>query len=242
MSVQDSFAMIHKSRIPDAAKRGHLFEMGVTRLAEWWISFFEVTPTGHLRSRTFNDVQSELIEKGLIDAVEDVKGKGRYQQLDDDDDMEVIRSEKSLMKHALQRFGSRDVSAQLFTALCRALGIPARLVASLQSVPWQSSVGKPKNTSSTAKQGKGKEKAPSVTDGEHTGEADSDMEEVPVPSHHFPGEGERLDGSSSRKGKKKAKPAIKLRATKSKVQTLGSSQIPSTSLNMLDLEKLVQIS
>ena len=237
--------MIHKSRIPDAAKRGHLFEMGITRLVEWWTSFFEVTPTGHLRSRIFNDVQSELIEKGLINATEDAKSKGHYQQLGDHDeyeDMEVLRSEKSLMKHALQRFGSRDVSAQLFTALCRALGIPARLVTSLQSVPWQSSIGKPRNTVPTARQDKGKGKATSVTDDEQAGEASSDMEEVPIPVHRFPGEGERLDGGSTRKGKQKAKPAIKLRPTKSKGQTLGSSQIPSTFLNLSNLKKSMQIS
>ncbi|KAH9020525.1 hypothetical protein EDB83DRAFT_2432244 [Lactarius deliciosus] len=48
------------------------------------------------------------------------------------------------MKHALMCSGSRDVSSQLFTAHCRALGIPTRLVVSLRSVPWQTNVGRPK--------------------------------------------------------------------------------------------------
>jgi hypothetical protein len=36
----------------------------------------------------------------------------------------------------LQRSGSRDMAALIFVAIVRALGIPARLVSSLQCVPW----------------------------------------------------------------------------------------------------------
>ncbi|KAH9924252.1 uncharacterized protein BXZ73DRAFT_50599 [Epithele typhae] len=143
--------MITKSRIPEPAKRGRLFESAIERLVQWWAhDFFEVTPTGHIRSRTFNDVQKLLKPTSKPDP----KGKGKRRATDDDDgvddeerygiDGEKIRGEKSLMKHALMQKGSRDTSAQLFTALCRALGIPARLVVSLQSVPWQAGVGKPK--------------------------------------------------------------------------------------------------
>ncbi|KAI0064088.1 Rad4-domain-containing protein [Artomyces pyxidatus] len=231
LHIQNQFAMIHKSRIPEAAKRGHLFEMGVTRLVEWWANdFFEITFSGHIRSRTFDDVQAELLSKGYIDDLspEKNKGKGKARQPnwddyedEDEDEGELIRSEKSLMKHALQRFGSRDVSAQLFTALCRALGIPARLVVSLQSVPWQASVGKPKTAS---KSRKGKEKA---TDSDaQDNEEDDDMEEVEI--SEFPGDGQRIDGggtTSKGKAKAKGKPkyVVKLRKTKSKGQTLGSS-------------------
>lgn len=140
--------------------------------------------------------------------------------------MEVVRSVKSLMKHALQRYGSRDVSAQLFTALCRALGIPARLVVSLQSVPWQASIGKPKPKPKPKTNGKGKEKA--IPKDEDEGD---DMEEVDIPSAsgYLPGDGQPLNGNSSSpatkgKGKEKAKPVIKLRKSKSKGQTLVSSR------------------
>ena len=60
MSIQNSFAMIHKSKVPEATKRGRLFESSVTRLAEWWSGMFEIEPTGHIRSRTFEEVQEQL--------------------------------------------------------------------------------------------------------------------------------------------------------------------------------------
>jgi xeroderma pigmentosum group C-complementing protein len=96
-----------------------------------------------MRSRTYLEVERErlLLEKKKEKA-KDIKGKGRASKDDDDDKEEDyshsdrLRSVKSLMKHALLRSGSRDTSAILFTALCRALDVPARLVVSLQSVPW----------------------------------------------------------------------------------------------------------
>ncbi|SCV74639.1 BQ2448_7668 [Microbotryum intermedium] len=49
---------------------------------------------------------------------------------------EIVNGPHSLAKYALLRRGSRDVSAQLFTCLCRALDIPSRLIFSLQPVDW----------------------------------------------------------------------------------------------------------
>ncbi|KAK7690125.1 hypothetical protein QCA50_006774 [Cerrena zonata] len=171
LSLQNSFTMIHKSRVPDAVKRGRLFESAITRLVEWWIEFFEVEPTGHIRSHTFEEIQKKLSS--------DPKGKGKAVDLDLDDG-EVIRSAKSLMKHALMKKGSRDTSAQLFTAMCRALGIPSRLVVSVQSVPWKASIGKPKPPTKKRKatpKGKGKE----VDRGDQDDDDDMDMEEVSIP-------------------------------------------------------------
>lgn len=172
-------------------------------------------------------------------------GKGKARAVDsDDDEGEVIKSEKSLMKHALMMRGSRDTSAQLFTALCRALGIPTRLVVSLQSVPWQAGIGKPKpqlkktkvggkDVGASASVSKGKQKA--TQDGED--EDDMEMEEVEIPGtpagkgrsregSAFLGPGQRLDGGSAApvngdvKGKQKAPPVIKLR--NSRGRKLGS--------------------
>ncbi len=179
--IQNSLAMIHKSRIPDDVKRGYLFEQAVSRLASWWAdTFFTVKPTGHLRNRTFEDVQRVLLSKGSID----VTGKGKAKALPEDVDLledlfednqvEIVRSAKSLMKHALMRSGSRDVSSQLFTALCRALDIPARLVVSLQSVPWQTNVGRSK-TPAKQKVSNSKGKAVELRNVEDNSE---DMEEV----------------------------------------------------------------
>lgn len=183
----------------------------------------------------------------------DRKGKGKayqgpveldveaWQDGEDEEEWEVVRSEKSLMKRALQRYGSRDVSAQLFTALCRALGIPARLVVSLQSVPWQAGVGKPKTKPKPkTKDAKGKGKERVSVDGQEDGEEGGDMEEVDIPSAggYFPGDGQTLGGGSSSpaangkgKGKEKTKPVIRLRKSKSKGQTLASSRPPSAFLS-----------
>ena len=172
LPIQNSFAMIHKSRIPDDVKRGYLFEQAVARLASWWAgTFFNIKPKGHLRSRTFEDVQHHLCSKGLVS----IKGKGKekalpqdvdpLEDLFEDEELEIVRSEKSLMKHALMQSGSRDVSSQLFTALCRALGIPTRLVVSLQSVPWQTNVGRSKTpTKQKGSDSKGKSVEPRVTE------------------------------------------------------------------------------
>jgi xeroderma pigmentosum group C-complementing protein len=201
--------MIHKSRVPDHNKRGRLFEAAVTRLAEWWMAtFFSVLPTGHIRNKTFEENKRELALRG--NAIFDDE---------ESDNGERIRSPNSLMKHALMQSGSRDTSAQLFTALCRALEIPARLVVSLQSIPWQSGVGKSKSkTADPAPGQKGKQKARDSDLSE-----DSDFEGTRTTEALLQAE---VDGNlsdsclgepstrRSAKGKGKAQPVIKLRKTK----------------------------
>lgn len=224
LNLQNAFASITKARVPEAVMRGRQFEAAITRLAEWWSSNFEIEPTGHIRSRTFADVQKLVI-------VPDPSGKGKGRAVDltldddDDEDAELIRSEKSLMKHALQKRGSRDVSAQLFTALCRALDIPARLVVSLQSVPWQAAIGKPKaptkkkaKTTPDAGKGKGKGKAKAAASDAEEDDSDTDedddMEEVSIPADG----GQRIDGKTpspnNAPAKKKVPPVIRLRKSK----------------------------
>ncbi|THH01924.1 hypothetical protein EW026_g851 [Hermanssonia centrifuga] len=231
LTIQNAFSVIHKSRIPEAVRRGRMFESALNQLADWWYKTFTVEPTGHIRNRTYTEVQEVLAARS------DLKGKRRAKDEDEgEDEEEVIRSEKSLMKHALMRRGSRDTSAQLFTALCRALGLPARLVVSLQSVPWQAGVGKPKPSAKKKGDKKGKAKA---TQDEENEDDDMEMEEITVPSspalsgkekatelETFPGGGRRLDGSNTPsadkgKGKQKAAPVITLR--KSRGQKLGSA-------------------
>ncbi|KAL4250566.1 transglutaminase-like superfamily protein [Abortiporus biennis] len=245
MALQTSFAMITKSKFPDAARRGQLFEAAIERLAKWWSESFQILETGHIKSRPYEEVQKELEDKGLIPKKNDPKGKGKARAIEiddfDEDDGEVIRSEKSLMKRALIRRGTRDVSAQLFTALCRALGIPARLVVSLQSVPWQAGVGKPK--ASTKKKavvkGKGKQKA----EGEGEDEDDMEMEEVDIPqSPPAKGKGKATPmressstPSPNAKGKQKAPPVIKLRKSKGP-QTASSSPTPIRQVSPHPLE------
>lgn len=236
--MQNSFAMIHKSRIPDDVKRGYLFEQAVSRLASWWAdTFFTVKPTGHLRNRTFEDVQRVLLSRGLVDVTGKGKAKALPQDVDpleglfEDDQVEIVRSPKSLMKHALVRSGSRDVSSQLFTALCRALGVPARLVVSLQSVPWQTNVGRPKTPAKQkASNTKGKAVAPREVE-----DSSEDMKVVVSPQNEYSsGDNLQVGGDATSKtssakpnGKGKSSYPITLRKTKSSGQRLSSSNPPS---------------
>ncbi|KAF8955950.1 hypothetical protein BDZ97DRAFT_1854167 [Flammula alnicola] len=211
LNLQMAFGAIHKSRVPDQHQRGRMFERAMEGLTNWWANtFFEVIPEGHVRNRTFDEIQRRLEVRGL--------------HIKDEDDPEATLDFQSLMKHALMRSGSRDTSAQLFTALCRGLGIPARLVVSVQSVPWQAGVGKPRPQYERKPKGKGKEIIV------HENEAE---EAVGGPSgSHWDQEGldsgRRLDGGSvppkseKAKGKQKAKPVVKLRKTKSKGNVLGA--------------------
>lgn len=179
--------MIHKSRIPDQNKRGRLFEAAVDRLVTWWCeTFFSVTPTGHIRSRTFEEVEDEISLDSEPGASEP-----------DDSGYERIRSVESLMKHVLMERGSRDTSAQLFTALCRALDIPARLVVSLQSVPWKSKVGKPAPKRDSSK-GKDKPQQKTADDCKNLETDDQNEVNIAVPPSKDKGAGSRLPNSFSK--------------------------------------------
>ncbi|KAK0243924.1 hypothetical protein EDD85DRAFT_806100 [Armillaria nabsnona] len=227
MSIQTSFAMIHKSRVPHQTKRGRMFEKALDTLVKWWYeSFFEVLPEGHIRNRTFDFVQRRMPLDSQMQTAEECPLDTETLQDILDDDVERIKSPKSLMKHALMQCGSRDTGAQLFTALCRGLGLPSRLVVSLQSVPWQAAVGKPKPKYD-------KKKKNSQVKVPEDGEVD---DETPIASTSasslnggtFKGEGQRLDGapvgkSDKAKGKEKAKPTVNLRKTKSKGNVLGAA-------------------
>lgn len=223
LHLQNAFGVIHKSRVPDQNQRGRMFERAIEALNSWWAeSFFEVVPEGHIRNHTFDEIQQKLEIRGLhVKDEHDPDAILDEDILQDiiDDEVETIRSSKSLMKHALMRSGSRDTSAQLFTALCRALGIPARLVVSVQSVPWQASIGRPKPKYERKPKGKGKE----IVLPENEVEGSS-----PSASESWSQNGRRLDGepvpqkSEKAKGKEKAKPVIKLRKQKSKGNVLGA--------------------
>ncbi|PWN42133.1 Rad4-domain-containing protein [Ceraceosorus guamensis] len=73
--------------------------------------------------------------------------------------VEAISCPADLQHRAELRQGSRETSAQMFCCLCRALGIPARLVISLQVAPWSAGAAKVATTQGTrekATKGKGK--------------------------------------------------------------------------------------
>lgn len=122
-------------------------------------------------------------------------------ETESEDEGEIIRSCKSLQKHVLLQEGSRDVSAQLFTALCRALDIPARLIVSIQSVPWKACLGK-----DSVKAVERESPQPQI---DRKGKAKA----------IFPGVGQTLSGRTPEKVS-----SVKLRKQRSQGRTLRQSQ------------------
>ncbi|KAF9154904.1 hypothetical protein DFQ26_009914 [Actinomortierella ambigua] len=84
-------------------------------LALWWKDSFVVTGP-EIQNKEFLD--PEVV--GLDAVVPDVH------------EYDIIKRRKDLQRRLLNRYGSSDVCSQLFTAICRALGLKARLVESLQ--------------------------------------------------------------------------------------------------------------
>lgn len=143
LHYQLAFSSLTPSNIPDPIERSRKFDKALKSLIDWWRITFQVDYSlKTLLTTPFADVQEDLNRKRY-------KGKGKERdkgETNTSNNYEVIRSEKSLQKRALQMKGSRDMSAQLFTALCRALNVPARLVTSVQAVPYRvqsQSVSKP---------------------------------------------------------------------------------------------------
>lgn len=85
---------------------------------------------------------------------------------------ESFKKRKSLQRRLLNRNGSSDVCSQLFTAVCRSLGLRARLVESLQACTFKVTLPKDETAkfgadasmSSASSSKKGKKKKEVVLD------------------------------------------------------------------------------
>lgn len=145
---------IPPSRYPDPVQRSRLFLAALQELAIWWANEgFEVSDTTlGIRTRSWDEIMDIVDSLPRLVQADTGKGKGKQRASDDAGEDpaheafitalgqggERIRTVKSLMKKALQGAGGRDTSAQLFVALCRSMGLGARLVVSLQPVQWKS--------------------------------------------------------------------------------------------------------
>lgn len=174
MRIQNSFSVITKANYPNERDRARLFDGALKELVAWWYDYFESDQTKSLVRRTAQDVEEELangwnvqdyVDVGNGDATDEApspaKGKAKKRKVKQKDFAsteatgEVLRSANSLAKRAVStRTGSKDVMAQLFTAICRALDIPARLVFSLQPVDWRAPSATAKASSSRASSSK----------------------------------------------------------------------------------------
>lgn len=198
LPLQDAFYAFSRQTHPNERDRARLFDNAMKRLVSWWYNEFEVDPfILGVRTRSYGEVERELRREGVKD-MDDLLALWAKADEDKARDpfgpSETIRNAQSLMKRAVQLKGSSQCSAQLFTALCRAIGIPARLVFSLQPVDWHATAAatEPKPTSKKRKRepasakSKGKGKAKVSTEEEASTEGD--FEEIVPPGQ----------GSSSR--------------------------------------------
>lgn len=162
----------------------------------WWSqSFFDVSDsTLGLRTRPWDEVQ-EIVDKAprltradfQVDFLKqrrvDPKDEEElFEKLGQNSGGERLRTVNSMMKKVLQQEGSRDVSAQLFVALARACGLGARLVVSLQAIPWRAEKIVPKRMSGAGRGGRllaSRQGNGPTSDGD--GDDDDEMEEVPIP-------------------------------------------------------------
>ncbi|KAK8173146.1 Rad4 transglutaminase-like domain-containing protein, partial [Phyllosticta citrichinensis] len=107
-------------------------------LAAYWKKRFRITAPGLRKKGYFPSAKSLAAEvKGWKDSQDRETQKGEEDSkgtsaLDDQEFGEAIRNKDEFIEAARRCEGSRDVGAQLFTALLRGLGLEVRLVCNLQ--------------------------------------------------------------------------------------------------------------
>ena len=108
--------------VPDMSHGDPLLRL-LKSLMSWWKQRFRVTAPG-------------LRRWGYMSAhqLAEIRQKFRKGEHDPERHGERIRDIEEFRRHARECSGSRDVGAQLFTALLRGLGLEARLVANIQPV------------------------------------------------------------------------------------------------------------
>ncbi|KAI1079123.1 Rad4-domain-containing protein [Whalleya microplaca] len=108
--------------IPDMSHGDPLFRL-MKVLLSWWKQRFRITAPG-------------LRKWGYMEARRLGKLRANFEEEEHDPERfgERIRNLEEFRRHAQDCAGSRDVGAQLFTALLRGLGLEARLVANIQSL------------------------------------------------------------------------------------------------------------
>ncbi|BEI91040.1 uncharacterized protein CcaverHIS019_0311100 [Cutaneotrichosporon cavernicola] len=238
--------VVSPKRFPDRAQRNRLFLDALQELVTWWShDFFDISdPLLGLRARSWDDVQ-EIIERmprlsrsdilgGVfskkVETPQKKRGKGKAMEdpilarLEEELGGERLRSVNSLAKKALQQEGSRDISAQLFVALARACGLGARLIVSIQAVPWRAEKVVPKKKgagsrarSNALRQGMGED---------YTDSQEDDLEEVPIPGVSGP-DTPRSQKTNMPPGWRRNRPKdpadmYRLRQPKPPPQTVGS--------------------
>lgn len=171
----NGFTNFNRHTHPNERDRSRFWETALKELVAWWAGRFHVLRKGHLVRQLATDVQAQLDEVAAAEKAGKLKQAKRLRDKMEKD-AEVIHSTRSLSKHVRAMEGSRDMSAQLFTCLCRALGLGARLVFSLQPMDWRapSAAGGAKAKPKAAKATNGKSPAKGRPSAVAQGKANAD--------------------------------------------------------------------
>ena len=140
---------------------------------------------------------------------------------------ERIRDIDEFREHAKTLEGSRDVGAQLFTALLRGLGIEARMVSNLQPVGF----GWSQNEEASEKNPRKLKEKRSIVDEESSEDEDASEDEE---KQLKPAKG-KAKATSKSKSKKPAKPAKKLTKHKSRGSGVQDEPIDLSDSELSDL-------
>ncbi|CAG8537347.1 5718_t:CDS:10 [Diversispora eburnea] len=106
---RDMLSLVDKALRPKDSTRGQLLITTLKELCNWWKKYFIISKPG-LRYREYDEFGVDGIDK--------------Y----DENFCEIHTSIKSFRRSLKMGEGSRDTSSQLFVALLRSFGIPARLI------------------------------------------------------------------------------------------------------------------
>ncbi|KAG0145497.1 hypothetical protein CROQUDRAFT_671707 [Cronartium quercuum f. sp. fusiforme G11] len=181
LSLVNAFSSYSPQTHPLDRDRSRLFDSAMKDLVSWWWQSFEIVDSLEgVRLRTWDEAEA-LFTNVQFSSGTSLEGKGKAKAVENDPFLELletgepIHGPNSLMKRALLMKGSRDMSAQLFTSLLRALDVPARLVFSLQPVTWRGAGGggrsaktEPLNENSTEETGASKTLTGSMATSEGT--------------------------------------------------------------------------
>ncbi|RIA98576.1 hypothetical protein C1645_749735 [Glomus cerebriforme] len=113
----DLQALFDKALVKADVKHANILIIALQELCEWWKSYFVITKPG-IRNRAYHEFVGNIAEE-------------------DESFSDFLTSHIAFRRAISVGEGSRDTSAQLFVAALRSLGIPARLVCSLQAVSFK---------------------------------------------------------------------------------------------------------
>ncbi|KAI7862802.1 hypothetical protein BDF14DRAFT_1850765 [Spinellus fusiger] len=123
------------------------FTKGIQWLLTWWKDFFTITGSG-LITRSFNDY-------GFLAGIDLIENRHSLRELLLErgiDDGDTILGLKDFTSRLVIKSGTRDTSAELFVAVLRALNYDARLVCSLQPMPYHIPAKRPNKKDPTTQE------------------------------------------------------------------------------------------